>query len=66
MQDSNIANNGGAGTVDTKRFKKIAQKWGSLPEKERQRIVQDLTRGMSDKHRQAIEAYFKRLSNAQK
>jgi hypothetical protein len=66
MQDSNIANNGGPGQVDNKRLRKIAQKWGSLPEKERQRVLQDLTRGLSDKHAQAIQEYFKRLSNAKK
>jgi hypothetical protein len=66
MQDSNIANNGGSGQVDNKRLKKIAQKWGSLPEKERLRVLQDLTRGLSDKHAQAIQEYFKRLSNAKK
>jgi len=66
MPDSQIANNGGSGNVDSKRLKKIAAKWGSLPEKERKRVLQDLTRGMSNKHAQAIQNYFRRLGNAQR
>jgi hypothetical protein len=65
MPDSQIANNGGPGQVDSKRLKRIAAKWGSLPEKERQKVIQDLTRGMSDKHAQAIQNYFKKLGDAQ-
>ncbi len=66
MPDSQIANNGGPGNVDSKRLKKIAAKWGSLPEKERRRVLQDLTKGMSEKHAQAIQTYFKRLSDTKK
>jgi hypothetical protein len=28
-------------------------------------VIQDLTRGMSDKHAQAIQNYFKKLGDAQ-
>jgi hypothetical protein len=66
MQDSNIATNGGPGTVDSKKFKKIVEKWGTLPERERRAYVQELTNGLSDKHRQAIYNYFKRLSESQR
>jgi len=66
MQDSNIATNGGPGSVDSKKFKKIVEKWGTLPEKERRAYVQELTNGLSDKHRQAIYNYFKRLSESQR
>jgi hypothetical protein len=61
MRDSNPAQNGGPGQVDRKRFKELAQRWGSMSEKERRRILQDLTRGMSDKNAQAIQEYFKRI-----
>ena len=64
MQDSNIATNGGPGNVDKKRFKQAVERWGSMPEKERKRFLQDLTRGMSDKHAQAIQTYFKKLVDA--
>jgi hypothetical protein len=63
MPDSQIANNGGPGNVDSKRLKRIAARWGSLPEKERRRVLQDLTRGMSSKHAQAIQNYFRRIGN---
>jgi hypothetical protein len=66
MKDSNIANNQGPGQVNNKRLKKLAKNWGSMPERERQRVMQDLIKGMSDKHAQAIQEYFKRLSNTKK
>jgi monoamine oxidase len=66
MPDSNIANNGGPGAVNSKKFKKAVQKWGALPEKERRQLVLELTRGLSDKHAQAIQEYFKRLSETQR
>jgi hypothetical protein len=66
MQDSNIANNGGPGNIDSKKFKKIVEKWSTLPERERRAYIQELTTGLSDKHRQAIYNYFKRLSESQK
>jgi ribosomal protein S21 len=66
MPDSNIANNGGPGAVNSKKFKKAVQRWGSLPEKERRSLIQELTKGMSDKHAQAIQEYFKRLSENQR
>jgi len=66
MQDSNIATNGGPGSVDAKKYKALVKRWGSMPEKERRAELQRLTRGMSEKHRQAIENYFKRIKLAKK
>jgi hypothetical protein len=66
MQDSNIATNGGTGVADQKKFKSIVKRWGSMPEKERQSVVQELARGLSEKHRQAIYNYFKRLTSDMK
>jgi hypothetical protein len=66
MRDSNIANNGGPGNVNSKKFKKAVQRWGSLPEKERQKLITELTKGMAEKHAQAIQEYFKRLSENQR
>jgi len=62
MQDSNIANNSGSGTVIPKKYRKVAQKFIQMPEKERRRLIQEMTRGMSDKHAQAIQTYFKRIA----
>jgi hypothetical protein len=66
MPDSQIAKNGGPGLVNSKKFKQAVRSWGSLPEKERRAILLDLTRGLSSKHRQAIEEYFRRISEAQR
>jgi hypothetical protein len=66
MDDSHIATNPGPGDVFRKKFKQAARSWGSLPEKERRAILLDLTKGMSSKHRQAIEEYFRRISDARR
>jgi hypothetical protein len=66
MPDSQNAKNGGPGLVNSKKFKQAVRSWGSLPEKERRAILLDLTKGMSTKHRQAIEEYFRRVSEAQR
>lgn len=64
MPDSRIANNGGAGHVDQARIRKTVDGWGKMSERERARAVQDLTRGMSMRHREAIENYFRNLAEA--
>jgi hypothetical protein len=64
--ESDISNTPGSGEVIVGRIKKLAARWGSLPEKERRKLLQDLTRGMADKHAQAIQNYFNRMSAAQR
>jgi hypothetical protein len=66
MQDSNIANNGGSGRVDPQKMQKLLQQWGQLPPREQARALQELTRGMSPRHREAIENYFRNIASAQK
>ncbi len=66
MQDSQIANNGGPGHVDPVKIRKLAEEWGRLPPRERTRNLQELTQGMSPRHREAIENYFKNLAQAQR
>jgi len=62
MPDSQIANNGGTGRTDAFKGKKIDEEgWAKLPPAERQRVLQDLTRGMSARNREAIENYFNNL-----
>jgi len=63
MQDSRIANNGGPGKVDIKSMRKYAEGWGKMPQRERDRILQDLTRGMSASNREAIETYLRRIAD---
>jgi hypothetical protein len=64
MQDSNIANNGGPGRVDPIKMKKLVAEWGRMPPREQARAVQELTQGMSARHREAIENYFRNLALA--
>ena len=52
------------GVVDMKKFKEYADVWGKLPEKERAKVMTDLTRGMPAKYRNAIETYFKQLEKS--
>jgi hypothetical protein len=65
MQDSNIAPLAGAGIVDNAKLRKFGERWGKLPEKERAQAMQDLTRGMPERHREVIETYFKKIAQSQ-
>ena len=56
---------GGPGYVDVARMKKLMENWGTLPPREQARALQELTQGMSQRHREAIENYFRNLANSQ-
>jgi hypothetical protein len=63
MEDSNpVAGQQGRGEVDVKKFKEIVDGWGKLPEKERAKAMVELTQGLPQKYKDAIEAYFKELN----
>jgi hypothetical protein len=63
MQDSNpVTGQQGKGEVDVKKFKDLAENWGKLPDKEREKAMVELTQGMPQKYKDAIEAYFKELN----
>lgn len=62
MQDSNIATNGGDGVVNTAKLKKLVEGWGRMQPREQARALQELTQGMSPRHREAIENYFRNLA----
>ena len=64
MPDSQIANNGGTGRVDPAKMRKLIQGWGKMQRRDRQQALQELTRGMSARHREAIENYFRNLAQA--
>lgn len=38
------------------------QEWGRLPPREQARALQELTAGLSPRHREAIENYFRNLA----
>jgi len=63
--ESGIANIGGTGTVDQAKLKRLTESWGSLPPREQARALQELTQGMSQRHREAIENYFRNIAVAQ-
>ena len=65
MQDSNIGTNSGPGNADPKKFENLAKAWGKLPEKDRARAMQDLTRDMPPKYREVIETYFRRIAQSE-
>jgi hypothetical protein len=62
MQDSNIANNSGPGQVDAKKIKELTEKWGTLPPKDREASMRELTRDMPPRYREVIVEYFRKLS----
>jgi len=66
LPDSQTGGAQGSGQVDMAKLRQLAQGWGQLPEVERTRVIQQLTRGMSSKHREAIVNYFKNVANSQK
>jgi hypothetical protein len=41
---------------------KLVQDWGRLPPREQQQALQQLTQGLSPRHREAIENYFRNLA----
>jgi polyhydroxyalkanoate synthesis regulator phasin len=59
------ANAGGTstGVVNEEKFKKLVADWGRLPPAEQRRALQDITQGMSPRHREAIVNYFQNLTN---
>jgi len=53
----------GSGGVDPKKWKEAADNWGTLPPKERAKVIADLTRDMPPALREATEAYFKKIGS---
>jgi len=64
MKDSNIANNGGPGQVLEQKLKNYQENWGKMPEADRARAIQELTRDLPPRYRVVIEDYFKSLNKA--
>ena len=64
QNDSNGGNGTGPGTVDPKKFKQIAQNWGTLPPKEREKAMVELTKDLPPRQREVIESYFKKLAGS--
>jgi hypothetical protein len=66
MPDSTLPPGGGTGRVDAVKMRKLVEEWGRMPPREQARALQELTQGMSARHREAIENYFRNLALASK
>jgi hypothetical protein len=65
MQDSQIAELKGPGKVDRKDIGNSAG-WGDLPDKDREKALQDIGREFPSHYREVIEEYFRRLAAEEK
>lgn len=52
----------GAGKVDEKKLRKLAEEWGKLPQAERAKAIQEISRDLPAKYKPIIEEYFKSLN----
>jgi hypothetical protein len=55
---------GGTGNVDPAKLSKLVQEWGRLPPRQQQEALQQLTQGLSPRHREAIENYFRNIASS--
>ena len=62
MDDSQLADQKGAGDVDQKDIGD-GSGWGNLPPAQRQEALQNITKDLPTHFREVIEAYFKRLAS---
>lgn len=60
--DSAIMGGSGEGKVDEKKLKELAEKWGTMPEKERAKAVVEITKDLPARYRVVIENFLKELS----
>jgi len=65
-QSTNAQGSGGTGNVDPAKLSKLVQEWGRLPAAQQQEALQQLTQGLSPRHREAIENYFRNIAASQK
>ena len=62
MQDSNIGGGNGPGNINQAKLKEYQENWGKLPEHERARAIQDLSKDLPDRYKKVIEDYFRSLN----
>ena len=48
------------------KYKKLVSEFGRMPPREQARALQELTRDLSPRYREAIENYFRNLASANK
>ena len=52
--------------VDPKKFDALTKAWCKLPEKERAKAMQEMTKDLPPKYREVIEGYFRRMAQTEK
>jgi hypothetical protein len=60
--DSVIMGGSGAGKIDEKQLRQIAEQWGTLPPDKRAKIMEDISRDLPAKYEPMIKEYFKSLN----
>jgi len=64
--DAYNSTQGGPGYVDPAKLKKLAERWNSMPVVERQQELTRLMAGMPQRHREAIENYFRNIAQSKR
>jgi hypothetical protein len=64
--ESKIMQTAGPGNVDNKKFVKDAKGWGQMPEKEKIKAMEALSRGYPPHFKEAIEGYTKKVAGGDK
>ena len=62
MQDSNIGGGAGPGNVLEQKIKHYQDNWGKLPQADRARAIQELTKDLPPRYKLVIEDYFRNLN----
>lgn len=60
-QDSVIMGGSGAGKVDDRQLRQIAEQWGTMPADKRAQVVREITRDLPPKFEPMIKNYFEAL-----
>ena len=62
MPDSQIIGGAGEGNVDKKTLTKTIEMWGKLPEKEKVKAMEQISRDYPPHYRETIEEYLRQSS----
>jgi hypothetical protein len=66
LEDLRTVDATGKGIVDDKKLKVIADSWGTMPPKDKLKVIHDLTKDLPARYRIIIEDYFRALANVEK
>lgn len=61
LEQSQIMPENGTGQVDNRKMRAIIAEWGSLPPRKQAEALQEITKGMSPRHREITENYFRNI-----